>query len=42
MHARINGEPLEEMDCFKYLGWQGIEVAQGCGAQNQDIERVER
>ena len=20
MHVRLNGEPLEEVDCFKYLG----------------------
>ena len=22
MHVILNGEPLEEVDCFKYLGWQ--------------------
>ena len=22
MHVRLNGEPLEEVDCFKYLGSQ--------------------
>ena len=22
MHARLNGEPLEVVDCFKYLGLQ--------------------
>ena len=22
MHAILNGEPLEEVDCFKYLGSQ--------------------
>ena len=22
MHTRLNGEPLEEVDCFKYLGSQ--------------------
>ena len=27
MHVILNGEPLEEMDCFKYLGrkWQLME-----------------
>ena len=24
MHVIINDEPLEEMDCFKYLGSQGV------------------
>ena len=22
MHVILNGEPLEQVDCFKYLGWQ--------------------
>ena len=22
MHVRLNGEPLEKVDCFKYLGSQ--------------------
>ena len=22
MHVILNCEPLEEVDCFKYLGWQ--------------------
>ena len=22
MHVILNGEPLQELDCFKYLGWQ--------------------
>ena len=28
MHARLNSEPLEEVDCFKYLGrkWLRIDV----------------
>ena len=27
----LNGEPLEELDCFKYLGskWQQMEVVKG-------------
>ena len=27
MHVILNGEPLEEVDCFKYLGrkWQQME-----------------
>ena len=24
MNVRINDEPLEEGDCFKYLGWQVV------------------
>ena len=26
MHVRQNGEPLEKMDCFKYLGSQAVAV----------------
>ena len=26
MHVILNGEPLEEMDCFKYLGSQVAET----------------
>ena len=38
MHVILNGEPLEEVDCFKYLGSQvaadgGCE--KGCGTQNE-------
>ena len=29
MHVRLNGEPLEEVDCFKYLGSQ-VGVDGGC------------
>ena len=29
MHVILNGEPLEEVDCFKYLGSQ---VAAGGGS----------
>ena len=33
MHARLNGEPLEEVYCFKYLGsdrkWHRMEVVKG-------------
>ena len=28
-HARQNGEPLEEVDCFKYLGLK-VETDGGC------------
>ena len=36
MQVKLNGEPLEEMNCFKYLvvsasGWR---LCKGCGAQN--------
>ena len=34
-HARLNGELLEEVDCFKYLGSQ-VASDGGCGIQ---IER---
>ena len=28
MHVRLSGDPLEEVDCFKYLGrkWQLMEA----------------
>ena len=29
MHVRLNGEPLEEVDCFKYLGLL-VAVDGGC------------
>ena len=29
MHVILNGEPLEEVDCFKYLGSQ-VAVDEGC------------
>ena len=31
MHVILNGEPLEELDCFKYLGrkWQLMEDVNG-------------
>ena len=31
MHVILNGEPLEEVDCFKYLGrkWQPMEDVKG-------------
>ena len=39
MHVLQNGEPLEEVDCFKYLGSQ-VATDGGCernvhGAQNE-------
>ena len=30
MHVILNGEPLEEVDCFKYLGSQ-VSADGGCG-----------
>ena len=30
MHVMLNGEPLEEVDCFKYLGSQ-VAADGGCG-----------
>ena len=29
MHVILNGEPLEEVDCFKYLGYQ-VAADGGC------------
>ena len=31
MYLRLNGDPLEEVDCFKYLfrNWQLMEVVKG-------------
>ena len=34
MHVILNGEPLEEVDCFKYLRSQ-VAVDGGCGTQNE-------
>ena len=34
MHVILNSEPLEEVDCYKYLGSQVAAVG-GCGAQNE-------
>ena len=48
MHVILNGEPLEEVDCFKYL-WSQVAADGGCeldGAHRRMnegyIERVER
>ena len=39
MHVILNGEPLEEVDYFKYLGSQvaadAMEDVKGCGTQNE-------
>ena len=35
MHVRLNDDPLEEDDYFKYLGWQVAAV--GCGTQNDEV-----
>ena len=34
MHVILNSEPLEEVDCFKYLGSQ-VAADGGCGTQNE-------
>ena len=34
MHVILNVEPLEEVDCFKYLGSQ-VAADGGCGTQNE-------
>ena len=35
MHVILNGEPLEEMDCFKYLGSQ----VPAYGGYERDVEQ---
>ena len=37
MHVRLNGEPLEELDCFKYLGSQ---VAADGGCERDMAQRM--
>ena len=37
MHAILNGEPLEEVDCFKYLGSQ---VAADGGCERDVVHRM--
>ena len=37
MHAILNGEPLEEVDYFKYLGWQ---VAADGGCERNVVHRM--
>ena len=37
MHVIINGEPLEEVDCFKYLGSQ---VAADGGYEKEVVHRM--
>ena len=37
MHVILNGEPLEEVDCFKYLGWQ---VADNGGCEKDVVHRM--
>ena len=34
MHAILNGNPLEEVNCFKYL-WVQVSADGGCGSQNE-------
>ena len=34
MHVILNGEPLEEVDCFGYLGSR-MTADGGCGTQNE-------
>ena len=46
MHVILNGEPLEEVDCFKYLGSQ-VAADEGCERDvvhrmNEGIELRER
>ena len=37
MHVRLNGEPLEEVDCFKYLVSQ---VAADAGCERDGVHRM--
>ena len=37
MHVMLNGEPLEEVDCFKYLGSQ---VADDEGCERDVVHRM--
>ena len=37
MHVILNDEPLEEMDCFKYLGWQ---LAADGGCERDVVHRM--
>ena len=39
MHLILNGEPLEEVDCFKYLGWQ---VAADGGCERNVVHRMNK
>ena len=41
MHVILNGEPLEEVDCFKYLGSQ-VAADGGCEANRVRNEEVRR
>ena len=37
MHVILNGEPLEEVDCFKYLG---LQVAADGGCERDVVHRM--
>ena len=37
MHVILNGEPLEEVDCFKYLG---SEVSADGGCESDVVQRM--
>ena len=39
MHVILNGEPLLEVDCFKYLGLQGAAEAGG-GCERDVVYRM--
>ena len=36
LHVMLKGEPLEEVDCFKYLGSQ-VAADGGCGTQSERV-----
>ena len=37
MHVMLNGEPLEEVDCFRYLG---LQVAADGGCERDLVHRM--
>ena len=37
MHVRLNGEPLDEVNCFKYLG---SKVAAGGGCETDVVHKM--
>ena len=39
MHARLNGKPLEKVDCFKYL-WSQLAADGGC--KNDMVHRLNK
>ena len=38
MYVRLNGKVLEDLDCFKYLGW--LQVAADGGCERDVVHRM--